>query len=153
MMSSSYSNTPMRLAIASAAAAITITAVVAQQVDSGPDLSWHTVDGGGRRSAAEIMGETVEFTGTIGQVDASTGPIAGGVYTFTAGFWNDRQPGPVVTCSGDATGDGFVDVTDLLLVISAWGQSGPNQADVTGDGVVNVSDLLLVIGAWGTCPT
>jgi hypothetical protein len=142
----------MRLAIAAAAAAITITAVVAQQVDIGPDMSWHTVDGGGRRSSAEIVGEGIEIIGTIGQVDASTGPITGGVYTFTAGFWNDRQPSPAIDCPADVTGDGFVNVTDLLLVIGAWGQTGPNAADATGDGAVNVSDLLLVISAWGTCP-
>ncbi len=28
----------------------------------------------------------------------------------------------------------------------------PFAVDTTGDGVVNVDDLLLVIGAWGTCP-
>jgi hypothetical protein len=144
---------PTPLAVAMTASAMVLVAFAAQSVVLGDSMTWQTVDGGGRRSFAEIMGETIEFTGTIGQVDASTGHIAGGVYVFTSGFWNDRQPGPVVTCSGDATGDGFIDVTDLLLVIGAWGQIGPNQADVTGDGVVNVSDLMLVIGAWGTCPT
>lgn len=58
---------------------------------------------------------------------------------------------------GDITGDGVVNVSDLLAVINNWGpcpappQSCP--ADVApapdGDGVVNVSDLLYVINHWG----
>ncbi len=63
-------------------------------------------------------------------------------------------------CEGNVNGDGTVDVSDLLAVISAWGAcpSPPTAcaADIapwpTGDGVVNVSDLLLVISRWGPCP-
>jgi hypothetical protein len=54
---------------------------------------------------------------------------------------------------GDLTGDGQVNVDDLLAVIGAWGACPPPpetcDADITGDGVVNVDDLLAVIGAWG----
>lgn len=54
---------------------------------------------------------------------------------------------------GDVTGDGFVDVSDLLAVISAWGPcpSPPAScpADVFSDGVVDVADLLYVINHWG----
>ena len=40
-------------------------------------------------------------------------------------------------------------VSDILTIIAAWGT--PN-ADITGDNMTNVSDLLLVIGAFGPCP-
>jgi len=54
------------------------------------------------------------------------------------------------SCPGDATGDGIVDVLDLLKVLGEWGQhAGP--ADLTGDGVVDVLDLLEVLAAWGAC--
>jgi hypothetical protein len=53
-------------------------------------------------------------------------------------------------CPADVSGDGMVNITDLLAVIAAWGQPG-GPADVNGDGVVNISDLLAVIAAWGTC--
>lgn len=53
-------------------------------------------------------------------------------------------------CPGDVDGDGRVDVTDLLAVISQWGGSG-GSADVDGDGYVDVADLLIVIGNWGEC--
>ncbi len=65
------------------------------------------------------------------------------------------------TCPADIApqpaGDGVVNVSDLLAVISAWGvcQGSPCVADIApagiGDGVVNVSDLLMVISSWGPC--
>ena len=45
-------------------------------------------------------------------------------------------------------------MTDVLIVIDAWGDCVPDQdcpADVDGDGLVNVNDILLVIGEWGPC--
>ena len=47
----------------------------------------------------------------------------------------------------DANNDGVVDIQDLVLVASNYGQTGQNAADVNGDGVVNVADLLTVTGA------
>ena len=52
-------------------------------------------------------------------------------------------------CPADCTGDGVVDVLDLLEVLSQWGGSG--SADITGDGIVDVLDLLEVLSAWGPC--
>ncbi|MHC5027631.1 MAG: S8 family serine peptidase [Planctomycetota bacterium] len=55
-------------------------------------------------------------------------------------------------CSGDVTGDGSVDVNDLVEIILAWGVCGGDcPADVTGDGTVDVNDLVEVILAWGSC--
>ncbi len=53
-------------------------------------------------------------------------------------------------CITDVNTDGQTNVSDLLAVIDAWGQSN-SPADVNGDGVVNVSDVLLIISAWGPC--
>jgi hypothetical protein len=50
---------------------------------------------------------------------------------------------------GDVTGDGVVNVNDLLAVIVAWGACGSVcPADLNHDGVVNVNDLLMVITNW-----
>lgn len=49
---------------------------------------------------------------------------------------------------GDVTGDGVVDVADLLAVLSAWGACSGCEADLDGDGSVGVSDLLEVLGNW-----
>jgi len=55
-------------------------------------------------------------------------------------------------CIADITGDGLVNVDDLLLIINSWGSCSGCAADLTGDGQVNVDDLLGVINAWGPCP-
>ncbi len=53
-------------------------------------------------------------------------------------------------CDEDVNGDGSINVSDLLEIISVWG-TDDSDADVNDDGVVNVSDLLAVVAAWGEC--
>lgn len=68
--------------------------------------------------------------------------------TYQSGI-NGIQVRRLVT--GDANGDGSVNVSDLLLVINGWGPcpaSPPCNADLDGNGQVNVLDLLLVINHW-----
>jgi hypothetical protein len=58
---------------------------------------------------------------------------------------------PSGAIAGDVTGDGSVNVDDLLAVINGWGpcpKTPPCVADLTDDGEVNVDDLLLVINNW-----
>ena len=50
---------------------------------------------------------------------------------------------------GDINTDGIVNIQDLVLVASNFGQLGQNVADVNGDGIVNIVDLTLVAGAIG----
>ncbi len=52
---------------------------------------------------------------------------------------------------GDANGDGKVDVNDLTVVLSHFGQSGQNwgTGDFTGDGKVDVNDLTIVLSEFG----
>lgn len=55
-------------------------------------------------------------------------------------------------CPADISGDGAVNVDDLLMVIGNWGPCpGDCPADTNGDDTVNVDDLLTVISAWGPC--
>lgn len=56
----------------------------------------------------------------------------------------------------DLNCDGVVDVSDLLMLLAAWGlcPTGgtpvpPCPADLNGDGAVDVSDLLLLLANWG----
>ena len=51
---------------------------------------------------------------------------------------------------GDVNSDGIVNIQDLVLVASSFGQTGQNPADINADGVVNIADLVLVAGALGT---
>jgi hypothetical protein len=57
-----------------------------------------------------------------------------------------------------AAGDHVVDVSDLVGLISAWGEcpKGPCPADIVpigiGNGMVDIDDLLEVLTTWGACP-
>jgi len=60
----------------------------------------------------------------------------------------DIQP---ATTPGDITGDGLVDVSDLLELINDWGPcnvGGACPADLDGDGLVTMVDLLQVLEHW-----
>jgi hypothetical protein len=54
-------------------------------------------------------------------------------------------------CEGDVDGDGTVNVDDVVAVILAWGDVGPNPADLNGDFVVDAGDLTLILTYYGTC--
>ncbi len=48
---------------------------------------------------------------------------------------------------GDVNRDGVVNIQDLVVVGSNFGQTGQNSADVNDDGVVDIVDLVVVAGA------
>ncbi len=49
----------------------------------------------------------------------------------------------------DVTGDGVVNILDLVFVASRFGQADA-EADVNNDGIVNILDLTLIAGKFGT---
>jgi hypothetical protein len=51
--------------------------------------------------------------------------------------------------AGDITGDGVVDVADILLLISGWGSDGPGADLAEPNDIIDVSDLLFMINNWG----
>ncbi len=55
-----------------------------------------------------------------------------------------------VPCVGDTTGDGVVDIFDLLLIIDHWGENSI-QYDVDEDGIVGFGDILYILEYWGHC--
>lgn len=58
-------------------------------------------------------------------------------------------------CPGDVDGDCDVGITDLLLLLAAWGgcpvppPPGGCPGDLDGDGSVGITDLLILLGNWG----
>jgi hypothetical protein len=57
------------------------------------------------------------------------------------------------TCIADLSGDGVVEVMDIIAIIEDWGDCPANSccpSDLVVDGVIEVNDLLVIIAAWGT---
>jgi hypothetical protein len=49
---------------------------------------------------------------------------------------------------GDVNGDGVVNVSDILMLIVAWGPCDGCIEDLNGDGTVNVTDIIMLISYW-----
>jgi hypothetical protein len=50
----------------------------------------------------------------------------------------------------DVSGDGHVNVADLLIVLNQWGPARlTTTADLNGSGQVDMQDLLFVLSHWG----
>ena len=55
------------------------------------------------------------------------------------------------TCPEDLTGDGFVAVDDILLMLAGYGCTGADcDTDLNGDNVVGITDVLEMLGAFST---
>jgi hypothetical protein len=68
----------------------------------------------------------------------------------SAGVFISTPAGDVL---GDLDGDGVVGLSDLLILLSAWGACPPPPAecpaDLSGDSSVGLADLLILLSAWG----
>lgn len=55
-------------------------------------------------------------------------------------------------CPGDVNGDGVVDLSDLAILLSHFGDSGadPSDGDLNDDGNVDLTDLALLLSLFGT---
>ena len=56
-----------------------------------------------------------------------------------------------VDCPADLDRSGAVGVSDLLLLLAAWGTDPGGPPDFDGNGNVGVEDLLVLLGEWGPC--
>ncbi len=67
-------------------------------------------------------------------------------------FIDDLHFGP--PCPADIDGSGDVGVSDLLRILSAWGECPPKgecREDLDGNGIVDFADILIMLAAWGPC--
>ena len=103
-------------------------------------------------NGADVSGDSQD---DLIAVNASASPFADRLVGGSSPSMTIRPA--LVGIPGDITGDGHVNVNDLLAVINHWGTCPVPPAACTGDispppmgnGVVNVNDLLLVINNWG----
>ena len=66
--------------------------------------------------------------------------------------WEESHLIDPTTCTLDIDGDGDVGVTDLLVLLGAWGTDPGGPPDFNGDLTVDTLDLLELLGQWGPCP-
>ncbi|MCH7546969.1 MAG: hypothetical protein IID30_11275 [Planctomycetes bacterium] len=76
---------------------------------------------------------------------------AGAAFVFTGlnsldENFNDRPD--ACDIPGDASGDGLVNVSDLLILLGTWGPCNNCPADFDADGNVGVLDLITLLGNW-----
>ncbi len=92
------------------------------------------------------------WRGTTGQDSWSVNNFSGQVFpSDPTALRMMGEPLPPVEC-GDANGDGSVDFADLNIVLSNWGEPGPD-GDLNQSGMVDFADLNLVLGGWDQpCP-
>ena len=57
---------------------------------------------------------------------------------------------PSPTNTSDLNTDGKVDVIDLGILLSSWGQTTKPKADINQDAKVDVVDLGILLGKWGS---
>ena len=99
-------------------------------------------------------GTLANLTFEVVEVKAST-LIEFGIYLIDPDGkrWEaTTESGEVIESSdkifGDIDRDGVVNIQDLVIVGTRFGQRGQNSADVNGDGLVDIVDLVLVAGAF-----
>ena len=120
-----------------AAALSALMAPAAPAAAQSFDLAWHTIDGGGGVSS----GGGFTLHGAIGQADAGPvgGPITGGGFELTGGFW--AAPGQDQPCYADCNESGSLDFFDLLCFQNAFAASEP-YADCDASGGYDFFDFL-----------
>jgi len=95
------------------------------------------------------------FSVTVSLPD-NGGPLTAVVYAINcAGMYSEPSDSVIVNfdeCSvpGDANGDGNVDISDAIAILSYLFMGGslrcPNNADINGDGTVDISDPVKLLG-------
>jgi hypothetical protein len=102
-------------------------------------------------NAAVAPGVTTDLDGNARFVDDPASPDTGQGRAPLVDMGPYEFQGDPAGCPADLTGDGVVDVQDMVELIVAWGACRCT-ADLDGDGEVDVPDLVQLILAWGDCP-
>ncbi len=110
-------------------------------------IAWWSIDAGGMSSSRSGW----QVVGTIGQADAASEAATGGGFELVGGFWGGVRGAAI---PGDLDDDGDVDLSDLAILIVAYGTCEGEpffspEADVDGSGCVDVADLAILLTNYG----
>jgi photosystem II stability/assembly factor-like uncharacterized protein len=111
---------------------------------------WGTTDGGETWALEQnTANETIDLDWV--RVDSDF------VDVYAAGYvsqiWRARVFAPTgAPCPWDLDDSGSVGITDLLVLLAAWGPNPGHPADFNGDDFVGINDLLALLANWGACP-
>jgi hypothetical protein len=110
---------------------------------SGEQIKWQVVSAGGTDAASA----SYTLLGTVAQTATGTGTSAN--YTCDQGFFYRGTAGPSYVC-GDADGNGIVNISDAVYLISYifGGGSAPDpylSGDADCNQIVNISDAVYLI--------
>jgi hypothetical protein len=109
------------------------------QNNSGLGLIWHN---GVLRNLNDLVPDQLDVTISAAQGTASGGELAA-TGANASGEVVTLKLIPVIV-EGDAYPDCLLNIDDIINVILEWGKA-VSPTDVTGDGTVDVNDLILVI--------
>jgi hypothetical protein len=106
--------------------------------------AWVDLSAAGQPMSVEWLHPVTGAIQLAGTVDGGTwrnltAPFSGPAVLFV---YSSQIPSP------DINADGLVDITDLFIVISGWGECGDCPADLDANGVVDITDLFGVLGEW-----
>ncbi len=123
-------------------------------LSASPDLSNPIFTASVTQSQVTLSpGTLAQATNYYWSVTARTADQVPGNSTPTTATFTTFVPPP--PCTADFNADGFVNTTDLLLLLGVFGQTVPpfSLGDINGDGHVTTVDLLRLLGEFGrACP-
>ena len=113
--------------------------------DPAPGIKLHSCQDGHPQNGIVAFDMPIVSAHPVNDIGLQVIDVYGNItrwdYTLTAGESIENP--------ADVNGDGIVNIQDLVLVASDFGQTGQKRTDVNGDGIVNIQDLVLVAGAFG----
>jgi hypothetical protein len=128
-----------------------------------PTSTWQAFAGGGDHLLGLRWNGTVSCYGYDADGQCSVPADLGNVRQVSAG-WSHSVAlrafisgggGSSLTCpysQGDLDASGTIDGVDLAILLSLWGEVGPDIGDLNLDGQVEAGDLSILLGFWGLPP-
>ncbi len=130
--------------------------------EGGGGISWYAQTNGTLAiESCEITNNTAPLGGGLWVIQDGTAPNVSGSRICDNdpdqifGSWSDAGDNDLCECSGDLSGNGVVDGTDLGIWLAYAGKSchpGPDcPGDLDGNGEVSGGDLGILLSMWGSC--